>query len=88
MTDLEKQKDEAQSCCQAWQHVFETIEAHLQDRIAMRDEAKPEVYLDIIQHFVARVKRDSEQIVAARWADYARQQQRIDQLEAELAKVT
>lgn len=69
---LERERDEAQSVCTAWHGVFGTIEAHLQDRIAMRDEADPQRYLDIIRFSVADVLRSSKQIVAARWADYAR----------------
>ena len=69
---LEAERDEAQSMVQAWDHVFGTIEAHIMDRVNMRDEAKPATYLEIIRSDIACIKRASDQICAARWADYKR----------------
>jgi len=83
---LERERDEAQSVCTAWQGVFETIEAHLQDRVAMRDEADPQQYLNIILFSVADVLRSSKHIVAARWADYARLSAERDAATSALAK--
>jgi hypothetical protein len=84
MTDLEliMERDLAQSACAAWRDVFLSIEAHLKDRIAMGDPAKPLTYLAIIQAEVANVNRSSKSIVNARWADSARYQKRIAELEA------
>ncbi len=62
---------EVQATVTAWQYVFEGIEAHLLDRIAMKDEANPQRYLDIIRADVRDVMRSSEQIVKSRWADIA-----------------
>ncbi len=73
-----------QSVVTAWQSVFEGLEAHLQDRIAMKDPANPEAYLSILRSSVARVHRESEQIVAARWADARRARERVAALEAKL----
>jgi len=79
------ERDKAQSACTAWQFVFEGIEAHLLDRIAMGDPASPETYLRIIRADVADIQRESDAIVKSRWADSARHQKRIQELEAELA---
>jgi hypothetical protein len=80
--DLTKERDQAQSMVQAWEHVFDTLEAHIMDRVAMKDPANPELYLSILRSSYANIKRESEQICAARWADYKRQQDQIDALEA------
>lgn len=79
---LRIERDEAQSLCTAWQHVFQGIEAHLQDRVAMDDRSSPATYLSIIRSSVARVIEDSKRISAARWADYKRSRDRIEELEA------
>lgn len=68
---LVKERDVAQSACTAWQEVFGTIEAHLQDRIAMNDAAAPQRYLGIIRGAVEDVDRGSRQIVASRWHERA-----------------
>lgn len=78
-------RDIAQSACAAWQDVFKSIEAHLQDRVAMRDAASPETYLSIIRNLVERIDKDSQAIVRSRWHDYAAQRQQIERLEQELA---
>lgn len=78
------QRDEAQSAVTAWQQTTQSLEAHIMDRAAMKDPANPETYLRILRAEVAQIERVSQQIVAARWADYRRQQQTIDRLEAEL----
>jgi len=82
---LYAERDEAQSTCTAWQDVFEGIEAHLQDRIAMKDDASPATYLDIIRSAVARIIQTSRQIVNARWADYRRNVARAEAAEASLS---
>lgn len=78
---LREARDTAQSAVEAWAGVVESLEAHLQDRVAMRDEAKPERYLSILRSNIANVQRDSKQIRAARWADRARLVARIEELE-------
>jgi len=83
--ELRIERDIAQSACTAWRYVFENIEAHLQDRIAMRDQSSPETYLSIIRSAVENVYRDSHAIVNARWADSACHQRHIARLEQELA---
>jgi hypothetical protein len=83
--DIKKQRDEAQSMCTAWQGVFEGIDAHLQDRVAMNDLPSPQSYLDIIRGDVARLLHESRAIVRSRWADYRRQQDTIANLEAKCA---
>lgn len=70
----------AEATVTAWQHVFEAIEAHILDRMAMKDPVNPQMYLEIIRAEVAEVMRHSEQIVAARWADSKRYQDEIDHL--------
>lgn len=66
--ELRAERDEAQEACRAWRGVYETLEAHLMDRVAMQDEASPETYLSILRSSVAHVERDSEQLLNARWA--------------------
>ncbi len=83
---LRIERDLAQSACTAWRDVFEGIEAHLQDRIAMRDQSSPETYLSIIRSAVENVYRDSQTIVNSRWADSACSQKHIARLEQELAE--
>jgi len=85
ITALEAHRIEAQSACTAWQSVFLCIEAHLLDRIAMKDPASPQTYLDIIRSEVEEIDRFSKQIIASRWHDSARYQQQITALEARLA---
>lgn len=82
IAELEAERDAAQSAIEAWADVCESLEAHLQDRVAMRDEANPERYLNILRSNMARVQKDSEQIRAARWADYRRQEGRATAAEA------
>jgi hypothetical protein len=77
----EKERDEAQSACTAWQGVYESLEAHLKDRINMRDEDDPSAYLRILHSCISGVIRDSRAIVASRWAD-------ADRARASLAAVT
>ncbi len=64
----------------AWRQAFESIEAHLMDRINMGDPARPEVYLSIIRSEVANINRSSEAIVNARWADHACANSQIERL--------
>lgn len=78
-------RDTAQSLVEAWAGACESLEAHLQDRVAMNDEANPAAYLSILRGNMTNVQRFSEQVRAARWADYSRQNERIAQLEAALA---
>lgn len=78
-------RDTAQSLVEAWAGVFESLEAHLQDRVEMNDVADPAAYLSILRSGMANVQRFSEQVRAARWADYRRQNERIAELEAALA---
>ncbi len=66
----------------AWQQVFGTIEAHLMDRVNMKDEANPQRCLDIIRYDVAHVDEASKRIVASRWHDYNAHEKRIAVLEA------
>lgn len=80
------ERDTAQSAVEAWAHVCESLEAHLEDRVAMGDEANPEVYLRILRSNMARVQKDSEQIRASRWADYRRQREQIEALESALSE--
>lgn len=74
-----------QSLIEAWAEVFEALEAHLQDRVAMRDEANPALYLSILRSSVSSVLRSSGQIRAARWAEYSRHTEAIAALKEELA---
>lgn len=67
--ELEKRLHEAEATVAAWRDVFGGIEAHLQDRIAMGDEANPQCYLDIIRADIARVDASSKAMVASRWHD-------------------
>ena len=76
---------EAESLVTAWLGAFESIEAHLMDCVAMRDEANPERYLSILRSSVKNLPRDSQQIAAARWADYARHASELARLQAENA---
>ena len=76
------QRDEAQSAVTAWQSAVAGLEAHLLDRTAMHDPADPERYLRILRAEVREIDRTSKQIVAARWADYARLQARVERAEA------
>jgi hypothetical protein len=85
--EMQKERDEAQSACSAWRDVFLSIEAHIQDRMAMRDPASPSSYLEIIRGDVADVNRSSQQIVAARWADYKRQTDAITTRDAQIARL-
>lgn len=85
--NMQRERDEAQSACAAWRDVFLSIEAHLQDRINMGDQASPETYLAIIRGSVANVDRDSEQIVASRWHDYSRQAKQIETLEVQVSSL-
>jgi len=85
--DARRQRDEAQSMVQAWDNVFGTIEAHIMDRANMRDPANPELYLSIIRSDIAGIKRSSDQICAARWADYSRHVARATAAEASVAQL-
>lgn len=85
---LDAARDErftGESLVEAWANVFESLEAHLQDRVAMRDEANPAVYLSILRSSVADVLRSSGQVRAARWAEYNRHTETIAALREELA---
>ncbi len=84
---LRKERDEAQSAVTAWQEVFEDIEAHLLDRVAMQDPAKPELYLSIIRSSVANVHRSSHQIVASRWHNERVAATAIEARDAEIARL-
>lgn len=86
ITTLTTERDVAQSTCTAWSFVISGLEAHLQDRIAMKDEANPQRYLEILQGNVRNVRRDSEQFLAARWADCKRYDAQITTLTTELAE--
>lgn len=72
----------AQSNSTAWMGVFETIEAHLRDRIAMNDPGDPASYLSIIQNATQDVQRDGRAIAKARWADSARYEAALTRLTA------
>lgn len=87
LEEVTKERDEAQSATTAWQQVFESIEAHLQDRVAMNDPASPATYLNIIRSYVANVQRDSRQIVSSRWADAARAHAALTAAEAEVGRL-
>lgn len=83
MSDLQealKARDEAQAACTAWKLAFECIEAHIRDRMAMKDDAEPRVYLQIIKTAVDNINRESAAIVAARWADGTRYQIALDKV--------
>lgn len=82
-----RERDEAQSTVTAWQQVFESIEAHILDRINMRDEANPKLYLDIIRSDVARVIDDSRAISASRWHEAKRSRERLDASESEVSRL-
>ncbi len=83
---LRGERDAAQSGVEAWAHVCESLEAHLQDRVAMQDVSNPERYLSILRSNIARVQKDSEQIRAARWADHRRSTDRATEAERKLAE--
>lgn len=90
LRQVEAERDEAQEACRAWKGVYETLEAHLQDRVAMNDLASPETYLSILRSSVARVERDSEQLLKARWsreAESARVSDEADRLRAALEDI-
>ena len=70
----------AQEQCNAWRSAFESIEAHLQDRIAMKDYANPERYLDIVRGEVREIQRTSEQFCAARSNDAKLAREKYDAL--------
>lgn len=84
---LKVEKDTAQSGVDAWKEVCEVLEAHLQDRVAMKDPANPEAYLRIVQSSIAGVRRSTEQICNARWADYRRHRELTERLEARNAEL-
>lgn len=81
---LRGERDEAQSTVTAWHEVVLGIEAHIMDRIAMKDAANPELYLQIIRFDAANVESLSKQIVAARWADAKRAREQIERLESQV----
>lgn len=76
----------AQSNCTAWLNVFETIEAHIRDRMAMDDPANPERYLRIIQADIGDVAKEARAIENARWQDGIRYQTTINRHSTLLAK--
>lgn len=76
----------AQSLVTAWENIFHSIEAHLQDRIACNDQSSPGRYLSIIRNEVSTVIDSSSKISNARWADYHRQAKEIETLKAALAQ--
>lgn len=79
---LTEERDTAQSAVEAWASVCEGLEAHLQDRVAMKDYPNPEAYLSILQSRMARVRKDSEQIRAARWSHLRSEREQREQAEA------
>ncbi len=81
------ERDAAQSMVTAGQGVFESIEAHIRDRIAMRDPANPELYLEIIRGDVSRVIRDSQMISNSRWAEANRARDGNEALRTRVAQV-
>jgi hypothetical protein len=87
LQELEAERDEAQSATTAWQEVYESLEAHLMDRVAMGDPGRPETYLSILRSSVAGVVRASRQIVQARWADAARSKSRAEASEARIREL-
>jgi len=62
---LRRERDEAHAMISAWEGAVGSLEAHLQDRIAMKDEASPETYLAILRADVGMLPRDSRAIYAA-----------------------
>lgn len=84
---LVAERDKAQSNCSAWLNVFETIEAHLKDRIAMKDEANPERYLEIIRYYVEDVSNEAKAYTNARSEDWRRYQTTIDRLNLSIAEL-
>lgn len=83
---LAAERDEAQSTVQAWVHVAGSLEAHIMDRAAMDDPAKPETYLRILRADIAHVARSSEQICASRWHDAKVAREQHEALSARLAE--
>jgi hypothetical protein len=79
---MRAERDTAQSAVTAWRQATESLEAHIMDRAAMQDPASPDTYLRILRGEIESITRATEQIVAARWADYRRQEARIEALSA------
>lgn len=65
LRSLAGEVSEARAMIAAWESAFGTIEAHIQDRIAMGDEASPTTYLSIMRSSVGLLPRDSRAIYAA-----------------------
>lgn len=80
---LRQRAERAEETVRAWQGVVEGLTAHLQDRVAMSDQASPASYLRIIQSDTAQVARDSEQMLRSRWHDVAAANARATRAEAE-----
>lgn len=49
----------------SWANIISGLEAHLKDRVAMGDQANPQLYLDIVQGDLKFRAREAEQIYAA-----------------------
>lgn len=81
---LREERDTAQSAVEAWASACESLEAHLEDRVAMQDAASPEIYLSILRGNMAGVQRFSEQVRASRWHEAAIMRERVKALEAAL----
>ena len=62
---VEKERDERDAIITAWESAASGLEAHLQDRIAMKDEANPAAYLSIWQTDLSDLTKRSRQIYAA-----------------------
>lgn len=63
--ELTETKEKMAALITAWEHAAGSLEAHLQDRIAMDDLAKPETYLSILRGDVRDLPTRSTQIYAA-----------------------
>lgn len=84
--DITLERDKAQAMVMSWQNVFESIEAHIKDRIEMNDDANPERYLRIIQSCASCVIEYSKAICNSRWEDNKQYQARISELENVIAE--
>lgn len=81
--ELEKDVDEARSGCVAWESAISGVEAHIMDRIAMKDTSQPQIYLEILQYDVAAVRGDTEAIRKATWHRENCYRERADRAEDE-----
>lgn len=78
---LYEKSESASALCLAWDFVFQGIDAHIRDRIAVGDPASPETYLQIIRKDAGQVAVDSQRFLASRRSE-------IDQLHARISKLT